>query len=94
MYCTSLAGARWAGADTSMGTSSGETTPRTITTSRAWQDLPYQVSRALGHSTAQNLITVFCYPHQVVLDIEGRVRTTTILRHPPILVETRWKLTA
>ena len=48
-------------------------------------DLPQQIARTLCHPPPQNLVPIFRDPHKVILDIENRVRTRTILDHPHIL---------
>ncbi len=57
-------------------------------------NLPNQIARTLRHLAAQNLVTIFGDPHQVILDIAHRVPALSILGHSLILVENRSKLTA
>ena len=57
-------------------------------------DLPNQLTPTLRHSAAQNLVALLGDPDQVILDIVDRLRAVPILRHPPIVVDQRWKLTA
>ena len=56
--------------------------------------LPNQIAGTLRNLSTQNLVTVLCDPHQVILDIAHRVPAMSIFRHPLILVENRSKLTA
>jgi hypothetical protein len=57
-------------------------------------NLPQQVARTLGYPPAQNLAPIFRDPHEVILDIENRVRARAILDHSPILAGGGWKLIA
>jgi hypothetical protein len=57
-------------------------------------DLSDQVARTLCYPPSQDLVAVFGNPDHVVFQIEGRVRAMPVFRHPSILVDRRWKLTA
>jgi hypothetical protein len=57
-------------------------------------DLPQQVARTLCHPPPQDLVPIFRDPHEVILDIENRVRARPIFEHSSILAVGGWKLIA
>lgn len=53
-----------------------------------------QIPCPLRHPAPQHLVPIFRDPDQVILDVVDRVRPSPIFAHPPILIQTRLKLTA
>jgi hypothetical protein len=57
-------------------------------------NLPQQIARTLRYTSPQNLVSIFRDPHEVILDIENRVRACPVLDHSLILAGGGWKLIA
>ena len=53
-----------------------------------------QIPCPLRHPAPQDFVAIFRDPHQVILDVVDCVRPSPIFAHPPILIQTRLKLTA
>ena len=71
MYCANFAGARI-----------GDTAPRTMTTSRAWQICRIR-SRARSATRPRNILYRYFVPDHVILQIEHRVPAIPVFRHLP-----------
>ena len=48
--------------------------------------IPDQISDPLGYVSTQYRSSIFRYPHHMQMDLENRMRTVSIIRHPPSLV--------
>jgi hypothetical protein len=91
MYCTSFAGARCGGADNSIWMWSGDTAPRTITSSRAWHTCRIRSRARSAMRPRRILYRYFVIQMTWYFEIIGRVRAVPVFRHSSILVELRWK---
>jgi hypothetical protein len=94
MYCTSFAGDISGRHHTSMWIWSGDTAPRTITASLACQICRSRSRARSATRPPQYLVSILRDPHEVILDVENRVRARAIFEHPSILAAGGWKLIA